>query len=635
MSTNADARESRAVAEAARQEDWTLPSFGKGLFLGELRLDLLYPQPRMADEDVVKGERFIATMRDFLVENVDPQAIEDDGRIPDGIVDGLRKIGALGMRIPERYGGLGLSQVYYNRVMMLIGSWHTSLAILLSAHQSIGAPQPLLYFGSEQQKDYWLPRVCEHLSAFALTEPGVGSDPARMTTRAVPTEDGSGYRISGRKLWTTNGTVADVMVVLAKVPRGEGHKGGITAFIVPRDSDGIVVESRNEFMGARGIENSLTSYTDVFVPAENVIGKEGAGLKIALTTLNTGRMAIPAQCAGMAKWATKVAREFAGARVQWGKPIGQHDEVAQRIGTIAATAFALEAMLDVTSRMADEKRNDVRIEAALAKLYTTEMGWRVIDDLMQVCGGRGYETAASLKARGVRGVPVEQAMRDMRGHRITEGSTEIMHLLVAREAVDQHLSVAGGLIEEGVPLREKGKVLTQAGRFYGQWYPKLAVGAGQNPSAYRDFGPLAGHLRYVERASRKLARATFYGMARWRGETENKGKFLGRLVDIGAELYAICATVVHASTLGVEQPGQAEASRQLADVFCAQSRHRVEGLFHDLWHNADSATYALAQDVLGGRYTWLEEDILDPSGDGPMVPDSGPPSPAATAAHPS
>ena len=271
--------------------------------------------------------------------------------------------------------------------------------MLLSAHQSIGAPQPLLYFGSDEQKEYWLPKLCTQLSAFALTEPGVGSDPAKMTCAAVPTEDGSGYRITGQKLWTTNGTIAEIFVVLAKVPRSEGHKGGITAFVVPRDAGNIITDSRNEFMGIRGIENSLTRYDGVFVPKENVIGREGAGLKIALTTLNTGRMGIPAQCAATAKWSAKVAREFAAARIQWGKPIGQHDEVAQRVGFIAATAFGLEAVVDVTSRLADEKRNDVRIEAALAKLYTTELGWLVSDGLMQVCGGRGYETAASLKAR--------------------------------------------------------------------------------------------------------------------------------------------------------------------------------------------------------------------------------------------
>ena len=282
-----------------------------------------------------------------------------------------------------------------------------------------------------------------HLSAFALTEPGVGSDPARVSTTATPTEDGAGYLLNGRKLWTTNGTVADVLVVMAKVPRSEGRRGGITAFIVPSTTDGVVVEARIEFMGLRGIENSQTRYTDAYVPNENVIGTEGQGLKIALATLNTGRLAIPAVCAGVCKWATKIAREFAGQRVQWGKPIGEHDEVAQRIAFIAATAFGLEAMLDVTSRLADEKRNDVRIEAAIAKLYGSEMSWQVVDHLMQVCGGRGYETARSLEARGLRGVPVEQTLRDMRVNRIFEGSTEIMHLIIAREAMDQHLRRPG------------------------------------------------------------------------------------------------------------------------------------------------------------------------------------------------
>ena len=450
--------------------------------------------------------------------------------------------------------------------------------------------QPLLLFGSEEQKREWLPKVCStHLSAFALTEPGVGSDPARVSTTATPTEDGGGYVLNGRKLWTTNGTVADVLVVLAKVPRSEGRKGGITAFIVPSETDGVVVEHRIEFMGLRGIENSQTRYTDVYVPAENVIGREGLGLKIALATLNTGRLAIPAVCVGLGKWATKIAREFGSQRVQWGKPIGEHDEVAQRIAFIAATAFGLEAMVDVASRLADEKRNDVRIEAALAKLYGSEMGWRIIDELMQVCGGRGYETARSLEARGLRGVPVEQAMRDMRVNRIFEGSTEIMHLIIAREAMDQHLQVAGDLMEADLPVDRKAKALGKAGAFYATWYPRLAVGRGQAPQSYATFGELAGQMRFVERASRKLARSTFYGMARWQAGTEAHGAFLGRIVDIGAELFAMSAAVVYAQTAIQEHPERADQTRELAEAFCNQARHRTDRLFHELWSNADDA----------------------------------------------
>jgi alkylation response protein AidB-like acyl-CoA dehydrogenase len=622
MPADAGYKEARAISEAAREKDWELPSFGKGLYLGNFQPDLISPQPDMPVQAVQKGERFLAALGAFLQAEVDPQLIERENRIPDEVVDGFKELGALGMKVPEQYGGLGLSQVYYNRAMMLIGTWHSSLSTLLSAHQSIGLAQPLLLFGSEVQKQEWLPKVATtHVSAFALTEPGVGSDPARVTTTATPTEDGAGYLLNGRKLWTTNGTVADVLVVLAKVPRSEGHKGGITAFIVPSDTDGVVVEHRIEFMGLRGIENSQTRYTDAYVPAENVIGREGLGLKIALATLNTGRLALPAICAGVAKWATKVAREFASQRVQWGKPIGEHDEVAQRIAFIAATAFGLEAMLDVASRLADEKRNDVRIEAAIAKLYGSEMGWRVIDELMQVCGGRGYETAHSLQARGLRGVPVEQVMRDMRVNRIFEGSTEIMHLIIAREAMDQHLHVAGDLMEPDLPLEKKAKALGRAGAFYASWYPKLAVGRGQAPKSYGDYGELAGQMRYVERASRKLARSTFYGMARWQAGTEAHGAFLGRIVDIGAELFAMSAAVVYTQTAIREHPERAAETQELAEAFCTQAQLRAERLFHDLWTNADQSNHRLALDVLSGKHTWLEAGIIDPSaGDGPMVP---------------
>src|SRR6478752_2567321 len=549
MATDTGYTEARAISEGAREKEWKLPSFGKGLYLGDFQPELISPQPELPADAVEKGERFLAALRAFLEDEVDPQEIEREGRISDDVIAGLKAVGALGMKVPEEYGGLGLSQVYYNRAMMLSGTCHSSISTLLSAHQSIGVAQPLLLFGSEEQKREWLPKVCTtHLSAFALTEPGVGSDPARVTCTATPTEDGEGYVINGRKLWTTNGTVADVLVVMARVPRSEGHKGGITAFIVPASTDGVVVEHRIEFMGLHGIENSQTLYADVYVPAGNVIGREGMGLKIALTTLNTGRLALPAIGAGVGKWATKIAREFASQRVQWGKPIGEHDEPAQRIAFIAATAYGLEAMLDVASRLADEKRNDVRIEAAIAKLYGSEMGWKVVDALMQVCGGRGYETARSLQARGLRGVPVEQVLRDMRVNRIFEGSTEIMHLIIAREAMDQHLHVAGDLMESDLPFDRKAKALGKAGAFYATWYPKLAVGRGQAPQSYASFGELAGQMRFVERASRKLARSTFYAMARWQAGTEDHGAFLGRIVDIGAELFAISATVVYTQT---------------------------------------------------------------------------------------
>jgi hypothetical protein len=299
--------------------------------------------------------------------------------------------------------------------------------------------------------------------------------------------------------------------------------------------------------------------------------------------------------------------------------VGKHDAVAQKVAFIAATAFGLEAMLDVSSRLADDKKHDIRIEAALAKLYASELGWQVTDELMQVRGGRGYETAESLKARGEKPVPVEQMMRDMRINRIFEGSTEIMHLLIAREAVDQHLEVAGEILEGDGDLKAKARSAVEAGKFYSRWLPQLAVGAGQRPGSFEEFGALAGHVRYTERASRKLARSTFYAMSRWQAKLEKKQAVLGRIVDIGAELYAISAAAVYAQTLRQEHPERAEEAVEMADLFIRQARRRVERLFGELFSNEDDANYAVAQQVLEGRHTWIEEGIADPSGDGPMI----------------
>jgi alkylation response protein AidB-like acyl-CoA dehydrogenase len=620
VSTTVTEKQARQVAEAARETEWTLPSFGKELFLGNYRLDLIHPQPPLAAEQVERGEAFLAKLRGFLEEQVDPFEIERTAKIPDHVIEGLKDLGALGMKIPEEYGGLGLSQVYYNRALAVTGVWHAAISTLLSAHQSIGVPEPLRMFGSAEQKKRLLPRVARtDVSAFLLTEPDVGSDPARMSATATPTGDGSAYLLNGRKLWTTNGVIADLLVVMAVVPKSEGHRGGITAFIVEGHAEGVTVEHRNAFMGLRGIENGVTRFDDVRVPKENVIGREGLGLKIALTTLNTGRLSLPAICAAATKYATKIAREWSTERVQWGVPVGRHEAVAHKIAFIAASAFGLEAVLDVSSRLADEKRNDIRIEAAIAKLYGSEMAWRAVDELVQIRGGRGFETAESLRARGERPVPAEQMLRDMRINRIFEGSSEIMRLLIAREAVDQHLAVAGGIIDPDVDLAGKARTAAAAGRFYAGWLPKLAVGDGTRPGAYPEFGSLATHLRFAERNCRKLARSTFYGMSRWQGRLEKRQGFLGRIVDIGAELFAISAACVYAETIAAEDPARAETVRELAELFCRQARRRVDELFHGLWHNDDAANYAAAMGVLDGRYSWFEEGLPDPSGGGPML----------------
>jgi alkylation response protein AidB-like acyl-CoA dehydrogenase len=616
VSEEVNERQARQVAEEAREAQWHQPSFGKELFLGRLRLDLVYPHPRGPAEKTQRGEAFLARLREFCETQIDAGVIEREAQIPDAVIRGLKELGAFGMKIGTEYDGLGLSQVYYNKALALVGSVHPSLGALLSAHQSIGVPQPVAMFGAEAQKRTWLPRCTREISAFLLTEPDVGSDPARLHATATP--DGDDYVLNGVKLWTTNGVIADLLVVMAQVPASQGHRGGITAFVVEADTPGIVVANRNRFMGLRGIENGLTRLTDVRVPAANRIGREGEGLRIALSTLNVGRLSLPAVCTGTAKWCLKIAREWSKERVQWGRPVGEHDAVAGKVAFIAATAYGIEAMVELAGELADAGRTDIRIEAALAKLYGSEMAWLIADELVQIRGGRGFETAESLAARGERGVPAEQVLRDMRINRIFEGSTEIMHLMLAREAVDAHLSVAGDIIDPEADLRQKAKAAAQAGKFYARWLPTLVTGKGQLRTSYSEFGPLAEHLRYVERASRKLARSTFYAMSRWQGGLEHKQRFLGRIVDIGAELFAITAACVRAQCDEMN-----DGAGDLADAFSRQARVRADQLFEQLWDNSDESDRSLAKDVLEGRYTWLERGIVDPSIEGPWIAQEG------------
>src|SRR3984957_1417113 len=403
---NVGEREARQVAEEARESGWQKPSFGKQLYLGNFQLGLIHPHPRPDAEAVRRGEEFCARMREFCETSVDGALIERDARIPDEVVKGLATIGAFGMKISPEYGGLGLTNLYYNRALIIAGSASPVLAALLSAHQSIGVPQPLALFGTDDQKQQYLPRCARgEISAFLLTEPDVGSDPARLNTTATPSEDGSHYVLNGVKLWTTNGVVADLLVVMARVPKSEGHRGGISAFVVEGGAEGITVERRNAFMGLRGLENGLTRFHEVVVPATSLIGKEGQGLKIALTTLTTGRLSLPASCVAAGKVATKIAREWSRERVQWGRPVGEHEAVAKMISFIAATGFSLEAMVGQTSQLADDDRNDIRLEAAIAKLFCSELGYRVADELVQIRGGRGSESAASRAARGGAGGP--------------------------------------------------------------------------------------------------------------------------------------------------------------------------------------------------------------------------------------
>ena len=498
---------------------------------------------------------------------------------------------------------------------MLLGSYDANLTALISAHQSIGVPQPLIMFGTEEQKKKFLPRVAKgEISAFALTETGVGSDPATMTTRAEPTADGKYFTINGEKLWCTNGVKAGVIVVMAQTPpkvvKGK-EKKQVTAFIVEMDTPGVEVTHRCHFMGLRALYNGVVKFTNVVVPRENIIWGEGKGLRVALSTLNTGRLTLPAGCTGAAKRCLKIVKKWANGRVQWGSAIGKHAAIADKIARMAANTFAMESMTLLVASMVDkDKKADIRLEAAIAKLWATEEAWRIVDDTMQIRGGRGYETADSLKARGDEPVAVERMMRDCRINTIFEGSSEIMRLFIAREMLDPHLKVSGAVLDSRKPVGERLKAALKAGLFYAGWYPKQWLPFGSGVPAGVP-GRLAKHLRYASRTSRRLARRLFHAMAVNGPKLEREQVLLGRFVDIGAEIFAIAATCSRAAAIA--KTG-AEAEREevlhLADYFCASAKLRIERNFDGLRRNTDHSGYKLAQTVHNKSVKPLEEGIL-------------------------
>jgi hypothetical protein len=432
-----------------------------------------------------------------------------------------------------------------------------------------------------------------------------------MSLRADPTEDGSAFLLNGEKLWCTNLIKAGVLVVMAKtkpkIVNGKERKQ-ITAFIVDVDSPGLEITYRCHFMGLRALYNGIVKFTNVRVPRENMISKEGAGLKVALTTLNTGRLTIPAACVGLSKRLLEICRKWAAERVQWGVPIGQHSAIAGKVAEMAGNVFAMEAMTFLTSALVDRKAGDLRIETAMCKMWATETTWRMSDDAMQVRGGRGYETAQSLAGRGEEPIAVERFLRDCRINTIFEGSSEIMRLFIAREALDPHLKVGGAIFNTTLPKSERFKAVLGSGKFYAGWYPKqwLPGGAGKIDGLH---DTLHKHVDYAAGASKRLARRLFHAMARFGPKLDREQLLLSRFVGVATELFAISASCSYAQWL-LGQGKPADETLALADYFCRSARLRIDHHFAGTAKNVDRRGYQLTQDLLAGKYDNLRKGIV-------------------------
>jgi len=608
------------MAEDARQAEWEAASFTAEVFKGKFRWDMVHPFPAQPPEDKKIGDEYLEKVKAVLEKHVDPYKIDEEGEYPPEALDAMAGIGLFGMKIPKEYGGLGLSITNYARVLGLIGSYCSNTVTYLSAHQSIGVPQPLREFGTEEQKRKWLPRLAKgEISAFALTEPDVGSDPARMTTVATPTPDGKHFILNGDKLWCTNVTDprTTLIAVLARTPDKELPNGKkvpqISCFVVEMDWPGIERVRRCRFMGLNGIANGVVSFKDVKVPVENMIGKPGQGLKIALATLNVGRLGLPAAGIGAGMAYVEDAQWWINARRQWGVPIGKHQAIAKMVANYAAHLFAMKSMVYLTCAFADRKNADIRLEAAAAKYFCSETLYRILDDYLQVRGGRGYERATSLYERGERPTSVEMTLRDMRIGRIFEGSSQVMHLIMAREALDTHFKLVMPILKPKPGQKaDKSAAMMKAAGFYAGWLPGLFMPeTGGSLAAGRLDARNRKHLAYAAKSSKLLARRLFATMAKLGPKLENEQIILGNFVDVGVDLFVMAAALSYADHLLTLNP-QDESPQALADLFCREARRRIEGNFRAVLKQHNRSYRKVTDLFMEGKLSWLADGATNP-----------------------
>ena len=399
--------------------------FVKNLFWGRFRGELVLPYPRESKAERQKCDALLEKLEDYLKNEHPAVLIDQEEYIPDWCIRRLFELGVMGLTVPEEYGGLGLGVTSYNRVLERIGAYCASTAVVVSAHQSIGC-KAIMLFGTVEQKRRFLPGVArEYLSAFCLSEPNVGSDAAGQETHCVLSEDGSHYILNGEKKWSTSAAMSGVLTVMAKQqvedPATGKSREGVTALICTPDMEGIdVFEANRSKAGIRGTWQARIRFTNVRVPRENLLHREGKGLSVALNCLNFGRCTLSAGVLGAAKRSMEQSTKWVQTRYQFGRPLADFELVQQHIAYMAAYTYAMEAMLYMMTAMLDRRDADIMVETAITKVFCSHFGWEAIDRALQIMGGEGYMTENEL----------ERAWRDNRIHRIVEGSNEVMHSFI-------------------------------------------------------------------------------------------------------------------------------------------------------------------------------------------------------------
>lgn len=607
---------SLAAAEAAR-DTRGYSGFIAGLFEGVVRRPLFSAASIPAMSEAAK--EFLDTLRRVLIEKVDPETIDREGAIGEEVFGALKEIGAFGIKIPRRYGGLGLSQSEYHAVATLLASHDAATTVLLSAHNSIGAAEPVKLVGNHEQRQRLLPRLAKgEISGFALTEKDAGCDIWNLSTYAIPVHQGGllqGYRLTGEKLYTTNAPrgnhefLASLLVVIAQIvnaphdvnrPKEERRFG---AFVVETQSEGCRC-TRLSFMGVRGIYNGQVHLRNVYVPAANRLGEEGDGLRRALESLTVGRLTLPAACLGNLKQCLWLARTRAQQRIQYDRPIGEHTDIGSKLVSMASRILALEAIVKITGMWADAKV-DVRLESAAAKILATEWLLDSLLDLFRIYGGRAFETPDSLRLHGDLPVPIERMIRDALINVIWEGSNGILTLWIAREGLAEYVTQGTAFLE--CRLEEMARAVPFFAKISARSFSPVVM----FERGLRSGASVARWERFLSQQSRALARKTLWVTARHRQSLARNQRLLRGLVTAGLQLFTVEASLWYGSQPSV----QAHAlSRALVEDVCLRAQEILHptpplSLRTPLW-DEDRRLFHLATDLLAGKGAWLEEGII-------------------------
>ncbi|MBX3132398.1 MAG: acyl-CoA dehydrogenase family protein [Gemmatimonadaceae bacterium] len=558
------------------------PSFTRGVFQGEIHEDLVFPFPLPSAEEKETLSQILDSFKSWAADTVDSAKMDHDGKFTPEVRQGMAELGLMGLNIPEEYGGFGAGAMVFNRVFGEIGATDAALAVYFGAHQSIGI-KGIILFGTEEQKQRWLPRCAsgELIGAFCLTEPGSGSDAQAMLSTAVPSEDGKSYTLNGTKIWISNAGYAGVMTVFAKVPVVvDGKpKQRVTAFIVDAKAPGVSLGKLEEKMGIKASDTRTVTFENVQVPAEDRLGEVGAGFKIALEILNSGRLGLSAGSSRGTREMLKMAIEYVKQREQFGRPIGNFEMIQRKIAIAAADCYAADAGWMLCAGMVDRGGVDFSLETAACKVYASELAWRSASDAMQMAGGIGYSKEYRY----------EQAVRDSRINMIFEGTNEILRALIALM----------GLQQPGENLKQVGKAFKNPLKNIGA-ISSYVTGRAKRTITKNKFTrvheELADEADLVETAIHDLALAVERALIEHGKDIIERQMIQERMANAAIDIY-LATAVLSRCTAVIAAQGLAAAKDDLdaARIFIPMAMRRTRRAIRAIDKNQDERLRALAQ----------------------------------------